>query len=119
MRLVSQPIMINGSFEDARTRLASQVADDVRTHFGSTVLRTVIPRSVRVSEAPSYGQTVMTYDPASSGALCYLDAAREIAERGAAHGATAQPPAHGATAQPPAHGAVVHSGSSDSEGERS
>jgi chromosome partitioning protein len=69
---------------DARTRLASQVADDVRTHFGPTVLRTVIPRSVRVSEAPSYGQTVMTYDPASPGALCYLDAAREIAERGAA-----------------------------------
>jgi chromosome partitioning protein len=68
---------------DARTRLASQVADDVRLHFGPTVLRTVIPRSVRVSEAPSYGQTVMTYDPASSGALCYLDAAREIAERGA------------------------------------
>jgi chromosome partitioning protein len=69
---------------DARTRLASAVADDVREHFGDTVLRTVIPRSVRVSEAPSYGQTVMTYDPASPGALCYLDAAREIAERGAA-----------------------------------
>jgi chromosome partitioning protein len=68
---------------DARTRLASQVADDVRAHFGDTVLRTVIPRSVRVSEAPSYGQTVMTYDPASPGALCYLDAAREIAARGA------------------------------------
>jgi chromosome partitioning protein len=72
---------------DARTRLASQVADDVRAHFGSTVLRTVIPRSVRVSEAPSYGQTVMTYDPASTGALCYLDAAREIAERGVGPGA--------------------------------
>jgi chromosome partitioning protein len=68
---------------DGRTRLASQVADDVREHFGSTVLRTVIPRSVRVSEAPSYGQTVMTYDPTSPGALCYLDAAREIADRGA------------------------------------
>jgi chromosome partitioning protein len=68
---------------DARTKLASQVADEVREHFGDTVLRTVIPRSVRVSEAPSYGQTVMTYDPASPGALCYLDAAREIADRGA------------------------------------
>jgi chromosome partitioning protein len=68
---------------DARTRLASQVADEVREHFGDTVLSTVIPRSVRVSEAPSYAQTVMTYDPTSSGALCYLDAAREIAERGA------------------------------------
>jgi chromosome partitioning protein len=75
---------------DARTRLASQVADDVRAHFGSTVLRTVIPRSVRISEAPSYGQTVMTYDPASPGALCYLDAAREIAERGAVAEGTSQ-----------------------------
>lgn len=67
---------------DARTRLAAQVADEVRQHFGDTVLRTAIPRSVRISEAPSYGQTVMTYDAASSGALSYLEAAREIAERG-------------------------------------
>jgi chromosome partitioning protein len=69
---------------DGRTRLAAQVADEVRRHFGDTVLRTTIPRSVRVSEAPSYGQTVMTYDPASSAALSYLEAAREMAERGAA-----------------------------------
>jgi chromosome partitioning protein len=68
---------------DGRTRLAAQVADEVRRHFGDTVLRTTIPRSVRVSEAPSYGQTVMTYDPGSSGALSYLEAAREIAIRGA------------------------------------
>lgn len=64
---------------DARTRLAAQVADEVRSHFGDTVLRTVIPRSVRVSEAPSYGQSVMAYDPGSSGALAYTEAAREIA----------------------------------------
>jgi chromosome partitioning protein len=69
---------------DARTRLAAQVADEVRQHFGETVLNSTIPRSVRVSEAPSYGQTVMTYDPGSSGALSYLEAAREIAERGTA-----------------------------------
>jgi chromosome partitioning protein len=69
---------------DARTRLSSQVSEEVRRHFGETVLRTMIPRSVRISEAPSYGQTVLTYDPASSGALSYLEAAREIAERGAA-----------------------------------
>ncbi|MER5773182.1 ParA family protein [Streptomyces sp. NPDC002039] len=68
---------------DGRTRLASQVADEVRTHFGKEVLRTSIPRSVRISEAPSYGQTVLTYDPGSSGALSYLEAAREIALRGA------------------------------------
>jgi chromosome partitioning protein len=68
---------------DARTRLAAQVAQEVRTHFPETVLRTTIPRSVRISEAPSYGQTVMTYDPGSTGALSYLEAAREMALRGA------------------------------------
>ncbi|WP_308101374.1 MULTISPECIES: ParA family protein [Streptomyces] len=67
---------------DGRTRLASQVADEVRSHFGNEVLRTSIPRSVRISEAPSYGQTVLTYDPGSSGSLSYLEAAREIALRG-------------------------------------
>jgi chromosome partitioning protein len=69
---------------DARTRLAAQVAAEVRKHFGEVVLDATIPRSVRISEAPSYGQTVMTYDPGSSGALSYLEAAREIARRGAA-----------------------------------
>lgn len=68
---------------DARTRLASGVAEEVKAHFGDQVLRTYIPRSVRVSEAPSYGQTVMTYDPGSPGALSYLEAAREIAAKGA------------------------------------
>jgi len=66
---------------DARTRLAAQVADDVRSHFGPVVLGAVIPRSVRVSEAPSYGQSVMTYDPGSTGALAYLEAAKEIANQ--------------------------------------
>jgi len=68
---------------DARTRLAAQVADEVREHFRDAVLDSVIPRSVRVSEAPSYGQSVMTYDPGSSGAVAYLEAARELAYRGA------------------------------------
>ncbi|GAC1327616.1 MAG: ParA family protein [Mycobacteriales bacterium] len=67
---------------DARTRLADQVAEEVRTHFGDVVLSTVIPRSVRVSEAPGYGQSVLTYDPSSRGAVSYLAAARELAERG-------------------------------------
>lgn len=67
---------------DGRTRLAAQVAEEVRGHFeDGVVLDTTIPRSVRVSEAPSYGQSVMTYDPGSSGALSYLEAAREIAYR--------------------------------------
>jgi chromosome partitioning protein len=66
---------------DARTRLSAAVADEVRAHFGDRVLRTAVPRSVRVSEAPSFGQSVLTYDPASPGALSYLEVAREIATR--------------------------------------
>ncbi len=66
---------------DGRTNLAAQVAADVREHFPDQVLKAVVPRSVRISEAPSYQQTVMTYDPSSTGALSYLEAATEIAER--------------------------------------
>ena len=69
---------------DGRTRLSAQVAEEVRAHFPQQVLRTSVPRSVRISEAPSHGQTVMTYDPNSSGALSYLEAASELADRGAA-----------------------------------
>jgi chromosome partitioning protein len=68
---------------DGRTRLADQVAREVREHFGPQVLATTVPRSVRISEAPGYGQTVVTYDPLSRGAAAYIDAAREIAVRGA------------------------------------
>jgi chromosome partitioning protein len=67
---------------DGRTKLADQVAADVRAHFGDKVLRTVIPRSVKVSEAPGYGMTILDYDPGSRGAMSYLDASRELAERG-------------------------------------
>ncbi|MEN3357510.1 MAG: chromosome partitioning protein, partial [Mycobacteriales bacterium] len=62
---------------DGRTKLADQVAQEVRNHFGDLVLDVLIPRSVRVSEAPGYGQSVLTYDPGSRGALTYLEAARE------------------------------------------
>ncbi|MGX7682082.1 ParA family protein [Jatrophihabitans sp. DSM 45814] len=68
---------------DSRTKLADQVADEVRNHFGPKVIQSVIPRNVRVSEAPGYGQTVMTYDAGSRGAIGYLEAARELAARGA------------------------------------
>ena len=68
---------------DGRTRLADQVAEDVRAHFGDKVLRTVIPRSVKVSEAPGYGMTILDYDPGSRGAMSYMDASRELAARGA------------------------------------
>jgi chromosome partitioning protein len=74
---------------DRRTRLADAVEQDVRNHFGSKVLNAVIPRNVRVSEAPSYGQSVMTYDPGSRGATSYFEAALEIALRGVNMGGTA------------------------------
>jgi chromosome partitioning protein len=64
---------------DGRTKLADQVAEEVRGHFGDVVLRAVIPRSVKVSEAPGYGMTVLDYDPGSRGAMSYLDAGREMA----------------------------------------
>ncbi len=69
---------------DSRTRLASDVADNVKKHFPNELIDIPIPRAVRVSEAPSYGQTVMTYDAASPGAIAYLSVAREIANRGGA-----------------------------------
>lgn len=66
---------------DGRTKLADQVAQEVRRYFGAKVLRTVIPRSVKVSEAPGYSMTIIDYDPGSRGAMSYLDASRELAER--------------------------------------
>lgn len=69
---------------DGRTNLAREVATEVRQHFPEQTLEQAIPRSVRVSEAPSFAQTVMTYDPHSTGAVAYLAAARDIAERGSA-----------------------------------
>ena len=68
---------------DARTKLAGEVAAEVRGHFEDRVLRTAVPRSVRISEAPSHGKTVLAYDPASAGALSYLEVSREIAMRSA------------------------------------
>ncbi|EFK55333.1 ParA family protein [Corynebacterium genitalium] len=67
---------------DGRTKLAEQVAEEVRGQFGDVVLRNVIPRSVKVSEAPGFGQTVIDYDAGSTGALAYFDAAKELATRG-------------------------------------
>ncbi|HEY2643705.1 MAG TPA: AAA family ATPase [Galbitalea sp.] len=68
---------------DSRTNLANQVAAEVREHFPKQVLDTAIPRSVRISEAPSYGLSVISYDANSPGSLSYLEAAAEIARRGA------------------------------------
>ncbi|MCX2929290.1 ParA family protein [Mycobacterium sp. CVI_P3] len=66
---------------DGRTKLADQVAAEVRRYFGDKVLGTVIPRSVKVSEAPGYSMTIIDYDPGSRGAMSYLDASRELAQR--------------------------------------
>ena len=68
---------------DGRTNLAHQVVNEVREHFPNETLETLIPRSVRISEAPSYGQSVISYDLNSPGALSYREAAAEIARRGA------------------------------------
>ena len=71
---------------DSRTKLASAVVDDVRHHFPVQTLNAVIPRNVRVSEAPSFGRTVITHDKSSVGSLAYMEAAIEIAQKGAQNG---------------------------------
>jgi chromosome partitioning protein len=63
---------------DARTNLSGQVADEVREHFGDKVCRQVIPRTVRLSEAPSFGQPITAFDPMSRGAIAYRELAKEI-----------------------------------------
>jgi chromosome partitioning protein len=63
---------------DARTKLAEQVAGEVRTHFGNKVCRNVIPRTVRISEAPSFGQPITVFDPTSRGAIAYRELAKEV-----------------------------------------
>jgi chromosome partitioning protein len=81
-RLQLSTIML--TLYDGRTRLAQQVADEVRAHFPNEVLDTIIPRSVRVSEAPSFGQTVLAYDGQSAGAVAYREAAVEMIRRDSA-----------------------------------
>ena len=63
---------------DACTKLSEQVVQEVRDHFGDKVLRTVVPRTVRLSEAPSFGQPIIVYDPRSHGAVAYRDVAKEV-----------------------------------------
>ena len=63
---------------DARTKLADQVVKEVREHFGDKVVRSVVPRTVRLSEAPSFGQPIITFDPTSRGATAYRSVAKEV-----------------------------------------
>lgn len=66
---------------DARTNLSQQVVEEVRTHFPDLIFETIIPRSVRLSEAPSYGLSILDYDPSSKGAVAYGHLAREVIAR--------------------------------------
>ncbi len=92
VRLVQQELNpqldINGillTMFDGRNNLCHQVSDEIRAHFGDKVFRVVVPRNVRLSEAPSYGQPVLMYDIASRGAQAYMDLAQEVLA-GGAHG---------------------------------
>ena len=69
------------TMHDSRTNLSSQVVQEVRNSFPNLAFETVVPRSIRLTEAPSYGKTIMEYEPASRGALAYAALAREVAER--------------------------------------
>jgi chromosome partitioning protein len=77
-RLVLDGVLL--TMFDGRTNLAQQVAEEVRHHFGSQVFHAVIPRTVRLSEAPSYGQPISRYDPRSKGAIVYAELAKEVLE---------------------------------------
>jgi chromosome partitioning protein len=70
------------TMHDARTNLSTQVIDEVRTHFPRATFQSVIPRSVRLSEAPSYGLPARVYDPANRGALAYAALAEELLKKG-------------------------------------
>ena len=66
---------------DGRTNLGQQVVQEVQTHFANEVFKTIIPRNIRLSEAPSYGQSILSYAPGSNGALAYQALAQEVLER--------------------------------------
>src|SRR5436305_14924375 len=81
---VNSNLMLTGivmTMCDSRTRLAEQVVEEVRRYFGSRVYDTVIPRTVRLSEAPGYGKPITVYDPGSRGAKAYRSLAREVLAR--------------------------------------
>ncbi|MGH0029168.1 MAG: ParA family protein [Myxococcota bacterium] len=86
---------------DARNRLSGQVEQEVRSHFGSQVFRTVVPRNVRLSEAPSHGKPALLYDAHSTGARAYLQLAAELIEAAARRGANAPAPSENATSASP------------------
>jgi len=89
----SRPLKLEGillTMYDDRTNLARQVAEDLREFFDNEVFRTVIPRSIRLAEAPSYGRPILMYDPRSRGAESYIKLAKEILENEQRNGQAAQ-----------------------------
>ena len=67
---------------DGRTTLSNQVVDEVKGYFGRIVFNTIIPRTVKLSEAPSFGQPITEYEPRGKGAVAYMELAKEVIERG-------------------------------------
>src|SRR3954453_6798128 len=100
---------------DGRTKPADQGAAEVRNPFGELVLSAVIPRNVRVCEAPGYGQSVLTYDPGSRGSTSYVEAARELAQRGASMRPLARSVTPGSAAPPVAALTFAEAGPSASQ----
>jgi chromosome partitioning protein len=92
---------------DTRTRLAADVVEEVKSHFGDKVFETMIPRNVRTSEAPSFGQPVVFYDPSSRGAEAYKAFAKEFKKR--------NPTRIGQAVQAPGESAEVREESGDDE----
>jgi len=81
LRSVNPQLDVRGivlTMHDSRTRLAEQVEEEVREHFTERVYRTVVPRTVRIAEAPSFGQPVIVFDPTSRGATAYRELAEEV-----------------------------------------
>jgi chromosome partitioning protein len=70
------------TMHDGRTRVSTDVVEEIRRHFPELAFRTIVPRNVRVAEAPSYGEPVIRYDPLCAGSDAYFDVAKEVAERG-------------------------------------
>ena len=95
---------------DRRNNLSEQVATDVRSFMGDRVYDTIIPRNVRVSEAPGYGQSVLTYDPGSRGSTSYVEAARQLAERGVSLPPLDRAGSPAATTAPPVAAMAVSDG---------
>ena len=87
---INPALVIDGvmlTMYDRRNRLSEQVAADVRKHLGRAVFKTIIPRNVRIAEAPSFGKSVIEYDPHCAGAKAYMDLGREVLSRHKRQGA--------------------------------